>query len=85
VTVVPGEVVKLVATIERDRIEVRPRSLPPGDLLAGVDGVDNAVVVETECAGRLFLRGPGAGGEATATAVLSDLVSALRRLKDDAL
>jgi homoserine dehydrogenase len=82
-------VLKLVASVARTdggvRIEVGPKVLGRNDLLAGVDGVDNAVVVDTECAGRLFLRGPGAGGESTATAVLGDLVTALRRLKDDAL
>jgi homoserine dehydrogenase len=80
---------KLVASVARTgdgvSVEVGLKALGRNDLLAGVDGVDNAVVVDTECAGRLFLRGPGAGGESTATAVLGDLVSALRRIRDDAL
>ncbi|WP_418982954.1 ACT domain-containing protein, partial [Actinotignum sanguinis] len=44
--------------------------------LATVHGAYNAIVVEGEAADRLMFYGPGAGGNPTATAVLSDLVAA---------
>lgn len=57
---------------------VRPVLVPRHDPLALIDGVENAVLIETGRAGRLTLQGPGAGGDATATAVLGDLVAAAR-------
>jgi homoserine dehydrogenase len=82
-----GGVVRSVATIEpRDgglHVSVAPAVLAPDHPLAAVDGVENAVVVDTECAGQLVLTGRGAGGDATASAVLGDLVSAVRRLVED--
>lgn len=65
-------------------VSVRVRALDPAHALFDVDGVDNAVVVTTECAGRLMLKGAGAGGDPTASAVLGDLLTALRRVVDDA-
>lgn len=40
--------------------------------LYGVDGVDNAIIVETEYLGALTLIGPGAGMYPTASAMISD-------------
>jgi homoserine dehydrogenase len=42
--------------------------------IAQVDGVFNAVVVEGDFVGRIMLEGRGAGAEATASAVVADLV-----------
>ena len=42
-------------------------------ILSRVNGVMNAVEVESDYAGRLFFSGPGAGSLATASAVVSDL------------
>lgn len=42
--------------------------------LYGVDGVDNAIIVETEYLGALTLIGPGAGMYPTASAMISDLL-----------
>ena len=79
-----GNVVKLVAAaVDQDyRIaaDVRPRLVPPGDPLAGVDGPDNGILIDANYAGQLFLKGPGAGPEAAASAVVADLVRAARGL-----
>lgn len=40
----------------------------------GVDGVDNAIIVETEYLGALTLIGPGAGMYSTASAMISDFL-----------
>lgn len=53
-------------------IRVGPRLLPEGGTLA-VSGTQNIAQLETRHAGRLNLSGRGAGGRATATAVLADV------------
>jgi homoserine dehydrogenase len=51
-------------------------ALVPGDaLLANVTGVMNAVQINSDGAGETLFSGPGAGGEATASAVLSDVLA----------
>ena len=57
---------------------VHPAMIASGSPLAAVRGAYNAVLVEADAAGRLMFYGPGAGGRATASAVLGDLVSAAR-------
>jgi homoserine dehydrogenase len=42
-------------------------------VIAQVHGVTNAVAVETDILGELLLSGPGAGGNATASAVVGDI------------
>jgi homoserine dehydrogenase len=83
-----GNVVKLVAAaVDEDyRIaaDVRPRLIPEGDPLAGVDGPDNGIRIDAAYAGRLFLSGPGAGPEAAASAVVADLIRAARDLPPSA-
>jgi homoserine dehydrogenase len=48
--------------------------VPYDSALAQVDGVLNAVLVDADLVGQLMLVGPGAGGAATASAVLADIV-----------
>jgi len=75
-------VIKLVATARRDgerfAADVRPRTIPKNDPLAGVEGAMNAITVDAAYAGQLTLSGPGAGPNAAASAVLADLVRAAR-------
>jgi homoserine dehydrogenase len=75
-------VIKLVATARCEggniAADVRPRTIPRGDLLASVEGAMNAITVEAKYAGTLTLSGPGAGPNAAASAVLADLVRAAR-------
>lgn len=52
---------------------VHPTMVPADSTIAQVVGVSNAVAVQSDLLGELFLSGPGAGGCATASAVVSDL------------
>ena len=59
-----------------DGIEARvhPTLVPHGELVAHVSGVLNAVQVVSDAAGKTLFSGPGAGGAATASAVVADIV-----------
>jgi homoserine dehydrogenase len=74
-----GGSVKLVAHAQRDgaavTMSVRPTVVRAGHPLHGVGDADNAVLVSSDLAGRLSLRGLGAGGDSTASAVVSDIVA----------
>lgn len=59
---------------------VGPATLVADDPLAAATGVANVVEVETALAGTLRWTGPGAGGAATASALLADTLSAARWL-----
>ena len=52
---------------------VQPTMVPTSSVIAQVHGVTNAVAIETDLLGELLLSGPGAGGNATASAVIGDL------------
>ncbi|MGB3390985.1 MAG: homoserine dehydrogenase [Pseudaminobacter sp.] len=52
---------------------VHPTMVPTASVIAQVHGVTNAVAVETDILGELLLSGPGAGGNATASAVVGDI------------
>jgi homoserine dehydrogenase len=78
-----GYAVKLLAVVERtgdDALSVRvhPAMVPKSHPLAGVRGAFNAVFIEGEAAGELMLYGQGAGGLPTASAVVGDLIDAVR-------
>ena len=57
---------------------VHPALVPLDTALADVGGVLNAVTVESELLGQVMMVGPGAGGAATASAVLGDLTDVAR-------
>lgn len=67
-----GAVRKLVADVTPAGAIVEVRSVPQGSAL-DVAGRRNAVAIETTTAGTITLTGPGGGGAATASAVMSDL------------
>ncbi|KAB0680906.1 homoserine dehydrogenase [Aureimonas leprariae] len=73
-----GYRIKLLAVAQRTEsgIEqrVHPAMVPASSAIAQVDGVTNAVAVDTDLLGSILLAGPGAGGNATASAVLSDIL-----------
>ena len=78
-----GFVIKLLAVAERTSdsgivTRVHPAMVPRSHPLASVRDAFNAVFVEAESAGPMMFYGRGAGGEPTASAVLGDLVSAVR-------
>lgn len=59
---------------------VHPTLVPNDNLLTSVNGVLNAVQVISDAAGTTLFSGPGAGGEATASAVLADIVAVAAQL-----
>lgn len=78
-----GYRVRLVARAERAdngrvRLSVRPTAIGARHLLGDVDDADNAVIISSDLASRVMLRGLGAGGASTASAVVSDVVNAVR-------
>jgi homoserine dehydrogenase len=72
-----GRTIKLLAELEfadgSVRARVGPTLVPRAHALACVEDEENAVVVETELGGELFLKGRGAGPKPTASAVLGDV------------
>src|SRR5437764_8060292 len=79
-----GYALKLLATARRTngKIEARvhPTFLPAEHPLARVDGPRNAVHVVGDLSGPVLFGGVGAGGDATASAVLADVTHVARRL-----
>ncbi|MDG2421389.1 MAG: homoserine dehydrogenase [Gammaproteobacteria bacterium] len=59
-------------------MRVHPTLIPRSRLLANVDGVGNAVLVHGNSVGATLYSGPGAGAEATASAVVADLIDLAR-------
>jgi homoserine dehydrogenase len=78
-----GYRVRLLAHAERAasgalHLRVRPTAVGSAHLLHDVDDADNAVIISSDLAGTVMLRGLGAGGPSTASAVASDIVTAVR-------
>lgn len=80
-----GHVIKLIAEFDAaayaenpaSGLRVGPTLLPRNHPLAQVNNEENALTIETELAGELFLKGKGAGPNPTASAVLGDVVRVL--------
>ena len=73
-----GYGLKLLAIIKNDpdgavEVRVHPTLVPQSHVLASVNGVFNAVLVRGDVVGDTLYYGRGAGGDPTASAVLSDL------------
>ncbi|MGB3916585.1 MAG: homoserine dehydrogenase [Thiothrix litoralis] len=62
---------------------VHPTLIPHRRLIANVDGVMNAVLVQGDAVGPTLYYGAGAGAEPTASAVIADLVDVTRALTAD--
>ena len=80
-----GLTIKLLATAGRPgrgagaaAVAVLPTAVPAEDALGRTGGVTNRVEIEARPVGVVAFSGPGAGGEATSSAVLGDLVSIAR-------
>jgi len=79
-----GYAIRLLASARRraedDRIEaaVLPTAVPLTSALGQTNGVRNRIEIEAAALGRLAVEGPGAGGTATASAVLADLLAVRR-------
>ena len=57
---------------------VQPEVVPAGDLLAGLDGVTNAVVCQASSIEEVTIIGPGAGAQPAGQGVLRHIVAVAR-------
>ena len=64
-------------------LRVHPTLVPARRLIANVEGVMNAVLVKGDAVGPTLYYGRGAGAEATASAVVADLVDVTRMATSD--
>ncbi|WP_323751280.1 homoserine dehydrogenase [Marinobacter sp.] len=64
-------------------LRVHPTLVPKTHLIAQVDGVLNAVMVDGDAVGQTMYYGPGAGDEATASAVIADIVDVARAVASE--
>ena len=64
-------------------LRVHPTLIPAKRLIANVEGVMNAILVKGDAVGATMYYGRGAGAEATASAVVADLVDVTRMLTAD--
>jgi len=64
-------------------MRVHPTLIPERRLIANVDGVMNAVLVKGDAVGPTLYYGAGAGSEATASAVVADIIDVVRMLTSD--
>lgn len=65
-------------------LRVHPALIHKSALISKVDGVMNAVVVTGDAVGETLYYGAGAGSEATASAVIADVVDIARAVSNDA-
>jgi len=82
-----GYGIKLLAISEKDKTQsplpksqplsiwVEPTLVPEENPLAGVSGVNNAILVEGNPIGQVMFFGPGAGSGPTASAVVADILN----------
>ena len=70
-------------TAQGIEMRVHPTLIPERRLIANVDGVMNAVLVNADAVGPTLYYGAGAGSEPTASAVVADIVDIVRTLTCD--
>ncbi|MBU6448658.1 MAG: homoserine dehydrogenase [Rhodospirillales bacterium] len=80
-----GYRIKLLGIAEQTEagisLRVHPAMVPVEKPIATVDGVFNAVLLEGDFSGPVFLRGRGAGEGPTASAVVADLIDLARGIR----
>jgi homoserine dehydrogenase len=80
-----GYTIKLLGIVKqagpRVQVSVYPALIPDAHVLASVSGVFNALLVRGDVVGDTLFYGRGAGQDATASAVLSDLADAALDIK----
>ncbi|AQZ93384.1 homoserine dehydrogenase [Halopseudomonas phragmitis] len=64
-------------------LRVHPTLIPEDRLIANVNGVMNAVMVNGDAVGSTLYYGAGAGAEPTASAVVADIIDVVRTLTTD--
>lgn len=79
-----GYAIKLLAIAKKKggkiQARVHPTMIPVDSMLAAVQGVNNAVLLEGDFVGEEMLYGRGAGSEPTASAVVGDIVEVARNI-----
>lgn len=83
-----GAKIKLLGRAEKNEdgtvsAMVSPCLVSSDNLISGVDGVNNAILVKGDSIGQVILSGPGAGKEATASAVIGDVLECVRLKKNE--
>ena len=82
-----GYRIKLLGIAKRKaagiELRVHPTLIPTRRLIANVEGVMNAILVQGDVVGQTMYYGAGAGAEPTASAVIADLVDVARMLTSD--
>jgi homoserine dehydrogenase len=82
-----GYRIKLLGITRRttDGIELRvhPTLIPAERIIASVDGAMNAILVKGNAAGVTMYYGAGAGSDATASAVLADVIEVTRLMRSE--
>ncbi len=77
-----GRTIRSIAVAELDggrvRARVGPEEVDVASLEGAASGPTNVVTFETDLAGTLTFTGPGAGGPATASAILGDVIAIAR-------
>jgi homoserine dehydrogenase len=77
-----GRRLRLIASAERgSRPVVKPQELPQEDVLAGLTGTANALILDTDMLGRVAITQLDGGLTHTAYALLSDLIAVRRSLR----
>lgn len=82
-----GYKIKLLAMIERNfdaqtlAVRLHPTLIPAGEIMAQVDMVFNGISLTGDVVGTTLLVGRGAGQDATASAVISDIADAVLALQ----
>ncbi len=82
--------IKLIASLQVEgqpdhqvlKARVEPVALSLHDPLARVDGVLNAISVQTDTLSEVTVIGPGAGSKETGQGLLADLIAIIRSLRD---
>lgn len=67
-------------TVQGIELRVHPTLIPERCPIANIDGVMNGVLIHANAVGPTLYSGAGAGGNATASAVIADLVDVARSL-----
>ena len=77
-----GRTIRYLATADfgekATKARVGPEEVPLDSLEGSASGPTNVVRIETDLAGTLVFTGPGAGGDATASAILGDVIAIAR-------
>ncbi|MCI0468269.1 MAG: homoserine dehydrogenase [Beijerinckiaceae bacterium] len=80
-----GYRVKLLGVAQRTPFgieqRVHPTMVPKSTAIAQVMGVTNAVTIDADAVRELTIAGPGAGGEATASAIVADIADIARGVR----